>query len=212
MSKVIIAILSCATILLNANGQTKKIAFKSHSGNMANFETTFSNNLFDMENSNFGVAPVREIIDAQLDSVIFICDTAAIMVTSQYCRKRDRVTRVEQKQTLWSAGKDYVYHHPLFSRKHSLDSIKQVLQLQYYFKNPISKVVFIGYDNGEDTCGYNPISKTGIPPTFKSGNNYSFLGKELVVLISGVFLFAAFVTLLIKTSIYKPKNIITQYA
>jgi hypothetical protein len=209
MSKIIIALCFCIAVAFNANSQTKKIAFKSHSGNMANFENALATNLFDMDNSNFGVAPVRDIIDAQLDSVIFICDTAAIMVTSQYCRKRDRVTRVEQKQTLWNAGKDYVYHHPLFSRKHSLDSIKQVLQLQYYFKNPISKVVFVGYDNGEDTCGYNPISKSGMPPTFNGNTNHQVLGKELGVMTAGIFLFAAFVTGLLKTG--KAKKRVAQY-
>jgi hypothetical protein len=210
MSKIIIALCFCIAVVLNANSQTKKIAFKSHSGNMVNFEDAFATNLFYMGNSNFGAAPVRDIIDAQLDSVIFICDTAAIMVTSQYCRKRDRVTRVQQKQTLWNAGKDYVYHHPLFSRKHSLDSIKQVLQLQYYFKNPISKVVFVGYDNGEDTCGYSPISKSNMPPTFNSNTTHQFLGKELGVMITGILLFAVFVTGLVKTS--QAKKTVIQYA
>jgi hypothetical protein len=200
----------CMVVGFNVHSQTKKIAFKGHSGNMANFEIAFNNNLFDMESSNFGAAPIREVIDAQLDSVIFICDTTAIMITSRYCRKRDRVTKVEQKQIFWNAGKDYVYHHPLFSRKHSLDSIKQVLQLQYYFKNPINKVVFVGYDNGEDTCSYSPISKSGMPPTFDSNTNHQIFGNELGIMITGIFLFAVFVTLLIKNS--RPKKTIAQYA
>ncbi len=35
----------------------------------------------------------------------------------------------------------------LFSRNHSLDSIKQVLKNQYHFKNDTDKTVFVGYDN-----------------------------------------------------------------
>ncbi|MBK8953484.1 MAG: hypothetical protein IPM85_15695 [Chitinophagaceae bacterium] len=41
--------------------QTKKIAFKSHSGSAENFSIAFEENLFDMEFSNFGMAPQREV-------------------------------------------------------------------------------------------------------------------------------------------------------
>jgi maltoporin len=131
--------------------QTKKIAFKSHSGSAENFSIALENELFDMENSNFGMAPTEMIRHAQLDSVIFICDTVAIMVTSQYCTRVLRHSKEQMGQPfLWQPGKAEVKNHPLFSKQHSLDSIKKVIRTQYNFRNPVDKVVFIGYDNNKD--------------------------------------------------------------
>lgn len=130
--------------------QTKKIAFKSHSGSAENFSLALENSLFDMENSNFGVAPTELVRHAQLDSVIFICDTMALMVTSQYCTRLLRHSKEPQgESTRWQPGRAEVKNHPLFSQQHSLDSIKQVIRTQYNFQNPVEKVVFIGYDNNK---------------------------------------------------------------
>lgn len=141
-------ILLLCFISIAALAQTKKIAFKSHSGSAENFSLALENELFDMENSNFGVAPSYEIQQARLDSVIFVCDTLALMVTSQQCM---RVLRHSQQPLenprIWKPGKAEVINHPLFSKQHSLDSIKEVIRTQYNFQNPIEKVVFIGYDN-----------------------------------------------------------------
>ncbi len=122
--------------------QTKKIAFKSHSGNSANYSFALRNNLFDMNCSNFGQAPDRFIKTAKLDSVIFISDTAAILVTSSTCRET-----ADNRITVWKEGREQANNHPLFSKQHSLDSIKKVIKQYYYFKNPIDSVKFIGYDN-----------------------------------------------------------------
>ena len=131
-------------ILISSIGfsQTKKIAFKSHSGNSSNYFWTLKNNLFDMGCSNFGQAPDRLIKTAKLDSVIFVSDTEAILVTSSTCREAD-----DNRITVWKEGRELANHHPLFSKKHSLDSIKTVIKQYYYFRNPIDSVKFIGYDN-----------------------------------------------------------------
>jgi hypothetical protein len=195
-------ILVVTFILLASIGfaQTKKIAFKSHSGNMANYACAVSQNLFDIENSNFGVAPTREIIEAKLDSVIFICDTAVIMVTSSYCTKKNWRSTIQEKTKLWKAGRETVYYHPLFSKKHSLDSIKNILKTQYYFKNPIDGVKFIGYDNTKDSCkndGY--ISKSVNLPTSTPNNiDNGFTSKQLPITILGIFLFSVLVGVLAK--------------
>lgn len=145
--KKLISLLLCI-VCITANAQTKRIAFKSHSGNMANFNTALENNLFDMDNSNFGAAPQRDIVSARLDSLIFVSDSVAILVTSEYCTRTERSTaRQLGKPRLWKAGRELVYSHPLFSRNHSLDSIKQVITSQYHFKNTVNNVVFVGYDN-----------------------------------------------------------------
>ncbi|MFZ1528098.1 MAG: hypothetical protein WAT19_05060 [Ferruginibacter sp.] len=136
----------CFLMMVNINAQTKKIAWKSHSGNADLFAAALEENLFDMDGSNFGVAPQREIISAQLDSLICVSDSLAIMVTSEYCNTPLRVKN-KNENSKWKAGRDTVFYHPLFSKKHSLDSIKAVLANQYYFRNQVQKTVFIGYDN-----------------------------------------------------------------
>lgn len=124
--------------------QTKLIAHKRHSGN--DFSYALKNNTADIKDSNFGIAPTAQIRNAQLDSVIFIDNEKAVMVTSEYCRENFK-RNTKDSISFWRAGKDTVYNHVLFSKKHQLDSIKQVLKTEYNFRNDIEKVVFIGYDN-----------------------------------------------------------------
>lgn len=124
--------------------QTKLIAHKRHSGN--DFSYALKNNTADIKDSNFGIAPTAQIRNAQLDSVIFIDNEKAVMVTSNYCRENFK-RNTKDSISFWRAGKDTVYNHVLFSKKHQLDSIKQVLKTEYNFRNDIEKVVFIGYDN-----------------------------------------------------------------
>jgi hypothetical protein len=163
--------------------QTKKIAFKSHSGNAGNFNTALENELFDMDNSNFGQGPQMDIKTAQLDSVIFVSDSEAIMITSTYCTMR---YEPKEKSRLWNEGKQIVYHHPLFSRQHSLDSIKNVIREKYNFKNPVEKVVFIGYDNEEikDEDGNNKAVTfiTRLPD-----NNQSSSHAEFAIILGLIF-------------------------
>ncbi len=47
----------------------------------------------------------------------------------------------------WRPGRDTVFYHPLFSRKHALDSIRMVIKTEYYFQNDIDSTQFVGYDN-----------------------------------------------------------------
>lgn len=146
MRIVFIAFLCLAAFSVKA--QTKKIAFKSHSGNMANFHAALENDLFETDHSNFGHAPQRNVVTAQLDSLIFVSDTMAILVTSEYCTRTDWVTeKPVTDPKLWKAGREVALNHPLFSRQHSLDSIKKVIAEKYNFKNPVEKVIFVGYDN-----------------------------------------------------------------
>lgn len=122
--------------------QTKLIAFKSHSGNMENFKNAYEDNLFDLPNANFGAYYEPTVKEAALDSLIYLNDTAVIMVTSNYC-----IREFSKKYRAWRPGKDTVYNHPLFCKKHALDSIKDVLKTSYNFVNSMDTVKFIGYDN-----------------------------------------------------------------
>ncbi len=171
--------------------QTKLIAHKRHSG--TDFHYALSNNTSDIKDSNFGEAPTRLINTANLDSVIYIDDKKAIMVTSGYCREM----RVIDSMSVWKPGRDTVYNHDLFSRKHQLDSIKQVLKTEYNFKNDIDKVVFIGYDNGKKVTKRK--KKEFVPPIIvntKNKNNFNNPIFLYAVTISLSFLLALFVYLI----------------
>lgn len=177
MNKLFLFILSFIT--LGAVAQTKKIAFKSHSGSNTNFSIALENELFDIGNSNFGHAPQRDVKTAQLDSVIFVSDTVAMIVTSEYCKREGQDEKVAR---LWKAGKETMVRHPLFSRKHSLDSIKRVIKEQYSFRNPVEKVVFVGYDNKPKKSKRNDVVPVSVPSS--GDNNQSPFDGQFLLIIS----------------------------
>lgn len=131
-------------VMISSNllAQTKKIAFKSHSGNMNNFHIALENELFDTENANFGLPP--DVKTYQLDSVIYISETAAVLVRKEYSRP---FHHPKDSARLQRVRKDTLRNDPLFSKKHALDSIRAILKTHGKYTNPVSDVVFIGYDN-----------------------------------------------------------------
>jgi hypothetical protein len=153
--------LSFALLPVISGAQTKKISYKSHSGNTALFAAALENELFDISFSNFGMAPERYIRNAKLDTVIFLSEHKAIMVTSEYCGRPDK------NPTLWRAGRDTVTDHPLFSRQHSLDSIKKTLKEKYYFNGEIEDTRFIGYDNKKKKYK-QAVQPAPVPPSSSS--------------------------------------------
>jgi hypothetical protein len=119
-------------------GQTKRIEFKSHSGNSENYHPE------EIVNSNFGIAPSRFIQKARLDSLIYVNADTSILVTSN-CDVNDN----RYGDTLWwKPGREYAIRHPLFSKQYELQLIKETLKKEYNFRNPIDKVKFIGFYNG----------------------------------------------------------------
>ncbi|MFT4770940.1 MAG: hypothetical protein ACI9CP_001606 [Cryomorphaceae bacterium] len=128
--------------------QTKLIAHKSHSGNSENFILALTSDDFGLTHSNFGEAPDRYVLNAQLDSVIFINRNQVVLVTSFY-HEEETDKKDKKNESGWEPAHETVYGHPLFSHQHSLDSIKMVLKRDYHFKNDIHEVIFLGYDNGE---------------------------------------------------------------
>lgn len=138
--------------------QTKLISHKSHGGDNAHFRVSVENNLFDISGSNFGEAPMRIVKNAQLDTLIFIENDKVVMITSEYCKDQfgSKIVTISNGKderpsnelgVIWKLGKDTLVNHPLFSRKNSLDSIKKVLTEEYFFKNKIEDVVFIGHES-----------------------------------------------------------------
>lgn len=187
-----------ALFLLTTAGfsQTKKIAYKSHSGSAGNFSIALSNELFD-NGSNFGMAPNPEIKNAQLDSVIFVSDSLVYLVTSEYCSYR---SMPKSKPRLWQAGREVAYNHPLFSKKHSLDSIRKVIRQYYHFENSIDKVIFVGYDN-DKSCDSLPV-KVSMPVTFIKGDDKE-AGSSIVWIVAGI-LFLSALGGFISWKFYKP--------
>lgn len=135
------------------SAQTKLIAHKSHSGSLSNFSRALENDLFDISRSNFGMAPTPIIQSARLDTLIYLSDTSAVMITSEVCTRGKR----KKYDSVWKAGKDTVYFHPLFCFQHKKDSIKKVLDKSYNFKNPADSVVMIGYDNWKPQLKKEPV-------------------------------------------------------
>jgi hypothetical protein len=134
---LIAALLSFGSLL---QAQTKKIAHRSHSGTDERF-LNFIETDNDADHSNFGMAPEPLVVTAKLDSVILISDSVAVMVTSEYCRRKRSHTDL-----LWKAGKDTVIHHPVFSNHLSVEEMREILRTNYHFRNPADSVVFIGYE------------------------------------------------------------------
>jgi hypothetical protein len=171
--------------------QTKVIAFKSHSGNMANFKIALEENLFDIDNSNFGHAPQRDVKTAQLDSVIFVSDSVTFLVTSEFCKWQGQE---EKDAKLWKPGKEKLINNPLFSRNHSLDSIKSVIAREYGFRNSVKQVVFVGYDNNKRKYKNKSLLPLFNPP---NDNNPSPFGPQFIFIISLILVLsflAAYIT------------------
>lgn len=149
---------------IHGNTQTKLISYKSHSGSKTNFNKVISKNLFNIGESNFGMSPQRFVRNSQLDSVILISEKIAIMVTSESCHYEDYNGSDRSTANLWSAGKDTVFAHEVFSSGKSVTEIRKILEEEYFFSNPIESIVFVGFD-GEYAKTEHP--KTN-PPRVKT--------------------------------------------
>lgn len=137
-------------IFLNSTvsqSQTRLIAHKSHSGSKRTFARALENTKSSILTSNFGMAPQRFVRNSNLDSVILLSNNTAIMVTSESCNWEEFDGRDKSSKQLWSAGRDTVYDHPVFTSKNSLSTIKHTLKEEYFFSNPINSIVFIGFDS-----------------------------------------------------------------
>jgi len=194
--KSILALLF-SIIITTSFAQTKLIAFKSHSGNMKNFDLALNNELFDNEGSNFGgPVPIRTYY---LDSVIYISSSASVRIQKVYSRFNNepkdsaRFIRIE---------KDTLYNDPLFSKNHSLDSIKSVLKTSKQYDNNIKKAVFIGYDNKKTKGEKNKNNLDNIKEKAKENNilpivpansntiNNNTFDRQMIQALAMIFLLA----------------------
>lgn len=175
-----VAVLSLVSASLPA--QTKKIAFESHSGSMENFNIALTNDLFDSDNSNFGLPVPNDIKTYKLDSVIYVSDTVSVIVIREY---RRLAAQPKDSAKLWRVGKDTLYNDPLLGHKHSLDSIKTVLDTLGYYANPIKKVEFVGYDNkkpGDKKLNFIPLT------VIDDSNNNPPFDMQLALMLGTILL------------------------
>ncbi|MGF2414807.1 MAG: hypothetical protein ACQUYJ_20890, partial [Ferruginibacter sp.] len=140
MKKIILFLLSITTTA--AFAQTKEIAFKSHSGNMEHFNIALNNDLFGSEASNFEIpSPKKTYL---LDSVIYISESVAVLVRRMYIQQ---FNQPKDSARLVAVYKDTINNSTLLGRKHSLDSIRNILKIKNQYGTPAKNIIFIGYDN-----------------------------------------------------------------
>jgi len=165
---------------LTVAAQTKKIAFKSHSGSDENFSIALEGNLFDMDNSNFGLPSDIDKwpshlkpVSTELDSVIFIKDSVAVLIS----HNKTSVTGQ------WISQKDTLHGRALFSRKISIDSIRKGLIKEIYFANSVDSVKFIGFDKKKKRKNNN------LPAMGTSGQDANGPFDSQALLIIGLVIF-----------------------
>ncbi|MDG1331885.1 MAG: hypothetical protein P8P74_06125 [Crocinitomicaceae bacterium] len=148
--------------------QTDIIEMRSRGASLESYEHNVSASSSYHVPSNFGAAPTMLVRSAVLDSVKSISDSITVMYTSNYCgrlpRTRDLMEQERNRQNgqgpekiyqakgigeLWEPGADTIVHHPLFRNVHSLDSVKEVIDKDYYFNLPSDSITFIGFDNSQ---------------------------------------------------------------
>lgn len=168
--------------------QTKRIAFKSHSGNSEHFKQALSAALFENEGSNFGIAPERYVTFAHLDTVIFINDTTVELVTSHHSNFVDDY-RTSTHPNLWKPGHEIVVNHPVFNSEKTIEEMKEIVQKTYHFKNDISKVVFIGEPKAVKKNIKSKQKNTLKNGFLQSGNPFFLFlfGAGMISIISFVF-------------------------
>lgn len=191
MKKVFLLI--SITIAGSVLAQTKWISHKSHSGNHTTFLNALHNNLFDIGESNFGMAPRMRVCMAKLDTLEFLDDSTTVVKTSatmEYTPIFENTpgsAEMNEIQHLWKPGSDTVINHDLFIKKNSQATIRKVLKEKYNFKNDIDKMVIIDKSVKE----YKDVKekKNGTPIIIEdntNGTDQNYWGGLIFILLSGI--------------------------
>lgn len=178
--------LTCIIFALSgwlAFSQTDIIEMRSRNASLKKYERMSDRKNNDHVPSNFGMAPMPEVRTAVLDSVKVLSDSTAVVYTSNYCTRGRRhfpelslTINVDSNGhelnepirqypnprvgSLWQPGADTVLNHPIFTKRHALDSIKDVIDRDYNFNLPSDSITFIGFDNGQGFSNENSVKRT----------------------------------------------------
>ena len=199
----ILASIALTTISILSFAQTDIIEMRSRNASLKKYERITRSKSVDHVVSNFGMAPTIEVQNAVLDSVKCISDSTAIIYTSTYCweapittsiieEERNKQNGQGQRQRyvengigeLWQPGADTVVNHPIFTHRHSLDSIKEVIDQDYYFNLPSDSIKFIGFDNAQSQSNSDHV----LPVKHKRQKKNS-IGWELIFMLVTPILF-----------------------
>lgn len=180
----IILIVLISLVASHLQAQTNEIAFKSHSGNMEYFKSITNKEVFDNEDGGFGLPVPTKIKSYKLDSVFYVSDTVSVIVIREYQRM--------EKEPLGSAklvrvSKDTLYRDSLLGHRHSLDSIKSVLGKLGYYVNPVSEIVFVGYDE-QPMNKKKTKNETIVAFSFNEGSGNSPLDSQLYWMLGSILL------------------------
>ena len=137
-------ILFCFTII-SLSAQTKEIAFESHSGNPDNLSIAMANDLFDTDESDYGLPADKQVY--KIDNLIFVSDSVTVIISKKFSRPWSATSDSLDKYV--AAVKDTVHNDPLFRNRHSLDSIKLILKARERYELT-DKTKFTRFDNKKD--------------------------------------------------------------
>lgn len=124
--------------------QTKLIAHKSHSGTKMTFRIAYEHNLFQLNQSNFGLPGNKNIV--LLDSVIVINDSVTLLKLRESVVCFPFNTNYKNvKPTDFNKKTIQVINHKVFNKKNTITTIKSMQYFGINFSNSIDEVVFIGF-------------------------------------------------------------------
>jgi hypothetical protein len=153
MKKIYFIIFGLLLTGITSFSQTKIIAFKSHGGSAADFAAEFHGH-FELLVGNLGLGTQQMTPQAnlpevdlassknkRLDSVRYFNDKLTVCYIAQYNKSAKK----------WNYGTDSVKNDAHFEKTNPLSSVKTYMRSNYYFKNNIYHVKFVGFDSHAGT-------------------------------------------------------------
>lgn len=132
----IIFSLSLSLLCLTCFSQTKLISHRSHSGSNNNFRRAVEHNLFDIENSNFGLS-IQYV--EKVDSVVLKSPNTILI-----SRKKYRIINGKIDKTTKTTDTVNRANSIQFFKAKSIDSLKKEIKRTYKLIN-LDSAKFIGF-------------------------------------------------------------------
>lgn len=127
--------------------QTKLISHKSHSGSDQTFAIAVENDLFDIEDSNFGL-PTRTENFVKLDSVIYLSENKIVRVSSEYTQRYQKTNQQKcSADELTKIKKDTLLINPKSLKKGlTVKEVKANLDSLKIYHNNLNETIYKGFD------------------------------------------------------------------
>ncbi len=159
--------------------QTKLISHKSHSGSDQTFAIAVENDLFDIEDSNFGYI-IRTENFVKLDSVIYISENKIVRVSSEYTQRYKNSNKQKcSADELTKIKKDTIFIKPKSIKKGlTVKDVKANLDSLKIYNNNLNETIYKGFDK-------KAKKKSSIIPLF---NNFPNIPNSFFLIIILSFL------------------------